>query len=160
MMDPQIASVVIERGLARPLTGMPKSWQRMKPSKPILSGLRKEISKIFVVISRSTNFTIRKLLPVLLSVIFTAHALPKAISLLKSTVTVKPSIRRPAKKSVARETQSISSKFDAVSVSKSPAKKGSGSLVIEGAKSENRIDMKSLYQIFKPTSLKERIFGR
>jgi hypothetical protein len=163
MMDPQIASVVIERGLARPLTGMPKSWQRMKPSKPMLSGLRKEISKIFVLVRRSANFTIRKVLPVLLPVIFSAHALPKLISVLKSNRVMKASRRRPVKKSLVRETQAVTSKFEGrspSSVPKSPMRKGSASVPVEGVKLENRIDLKSLNQIVRPNTLKEKIFGR
>lgn len=164
MMDPQIASVVIERGLARPLTGMPKSWQRMKPSKPILSGLRKEMSKFLVVITRSANFTIRKVLPVLLPLILTAHALPKLITVLKSNISMKASRRPPVKKSLVRETQTVSSKFEVSKspaiVSKSPVRKGSGSVAVEVVKLENRIDMKSLNQIVRPNTLKERIFGR
>jgi hypothetical protein len=163
MMDPQIASVVIERGLARPLTGMPKSWQRMKPSKPMLSGLRKEISKIFVLVRRSANFTIRKVLPVLLPAIFSAHALPKLISVLKSNSVMKASRRRPVNKSLVRETQTVTSKFEGrspSSVPKSPKRKGSASVPVEGVKLENRIDLKSLNQIVRPNTLKEKIFGR
>lgn len=163
MMDPQIASVVIERGLARPLTGMPKSWQRTKPSKPILSGLRKEISKYFVVIRRSANFTIKKVLPVLLPVIFTAHAIPRIISILKLDISSAASMIQSVKEPVIREIKTNSSKFEgkpAASVPKSPAKKRSRNVPVEGAKLENKIDMKSLNQIVRPNTLKERIFGR
>jgi hypothetical protein len=46
VMEPQIAAVVIERSLARPSTGMPKSWMRPEPIKPFGDSVKKSLSNL------------------------------------------------------------------------------------------------------------------
>ena len=63
IMEPQIAAVVIERGLARPSAGMPKSWRRKQPSVPavISEKAAKNLKKTFQAI-------IQRIVPIFSSV--------------------------------------------------------------------------------------------
>lgn len=53
LMEPQIASVVIERNLSRPSNGMPASWRRTDPSDVPIGG--KSISAFFKSIKSLTR---------------------------------------------------------------------------------------------------------
>jgi len=65
MIEPQIAAVVIERGLSRPSSGMPASWKKTniskvsrvrKHNKNIFSGLFKSLGTIIRAIFNKTKF--------------------------------------------------------------------------------------------------------
>ena len=69
VMEPQIAAVVIERGLARPAAGMPKSWRVKKSWAPVVNGkiienLKNRIKSLGEQLKAPASFAVKKVLPV------------------------------------------------------------------------------------------------
>ena len=163
MMDPQIASVVIERGLARPLTGMPKSWCRILPSKPILSGLRETVTAGSAKFSRVVNFTIHKILPFAIPAAGFVFAAPKLFQLLMKSCSSIANFysrnQRQVKDKKSKQTYSRRVKAEMPGPS-SIARKNSG--VSDGlvGKINNRVDMKALNSINRSSTFLERIMGK
>lgn len=167
VMDPQIASVVIERGLARPPTGMPKAWQSIKPSKTLTSDMRKLIfnmmngarSKIFSCYRAMTNvmkFTAKNVIPIVIPTVGIVYGLPKVFSL---GMKVGTSIANnggssPRRIPIIRKVQTSSHSAETMTSRRSV----DSNLIV--SLNENRIDMKALNDIVKPRSLIEKLFGR
>lgn len=80
-MDPQIAAIVIERGLPRPSTGMPKKWIKYQQSPA-------QIPKFIVNMKNTagfvTRFTVHQVLPVALPIALFFFGIPKLLQLLVS----------------------------------------------------------------------------
>jgi len=86
-MEPQIAAVVIERGLARPAAGMPKSWRKKRTWPPIvrsdvLAGMKKRVTTAWRKLKGPATFVARKVAPVVLVGGAALLALPRALDLL------------------------------------------------------------------------------
>ena len=79
IMDPQIAAIVVERGLPRPSTGMPKKWIKYQQSPA-------QIPKFIVNLKNSigfvTHFAVHQVLPVALPVALFFFGIPKLLKLL------------------------------------------------------------------------------
>ena len=155
LMDPQIASVVIERGLARPLTGMPKSWQRIKPSTPMLSGLSSKIASFADKVGKSVVFACKRVLPVAIPIFAAVYSFPKLIALVQKLRTSVVSTKRTkSTPSIQRASEPLPQKQSNVV----KEKQSSGESTIP--KVDSRIDMKALNKIVRPSTLVEKLFGR
>ena len=167
VMDPQIASVVIERGLARPPTGMPKAWQSIKPSKTLTSDMRKLIfnmmngarSQIFSsyrVMKNVMKFTVEKVIPIAIPTAGIIYGLPKVFSLgMKvGTSIANNGGNSPRRIPIIRKLQTSSRSAE----KKTSMKSVDSNLIV--SLNENRIDMKALNDIVKPRSLIEKLLGR
>ena len=75
-MDPQIASVVIERELSRPSTGMPKKWIKYHKSGVSMSKYAAGLQSSF---ERLMSFAVNQVLPVALPIIFFIYGLPMIV---------------------------------------------------------------------------------
>ena len=69
VMEPQIAAVVIERGLARPAAGMPKSWRKKKTWSPVvdrklIENVKNRIKSLGEQLKAPASFAVKKILPV------------------------------------------------------------------------------------------------
>ena len=69
VMEPQIAAVVIERGLARPAAGMPKSWRKKTTWSPVVDGklienLKNRIKSLGEQLKAPATFVVKRVLPV------------------------------------------------------------------------------------------------
>ena len=163
MMDPQIASVVIERGLARPLTGMPKSWYKILPSKPILSGLRESVTAGSANFNRVINFTIHKILPFAIPAAGFVYAAPKLFQLLMRSYSLIANFSnknlRKVKEKQSKQTFSRRVKPE-ISGQSSITRKNTG--VRDGlvGKVSDRVDMKALNSINRSSTFFERIMGK
>lgn len=155
LMDPQIASVVIERGLARPLTGMPKSWQRIKPSTPMLSGLRSKLATFGDKVRKSVVFACKRVLPVAIPIVAAVYSFPKLLSMVGKLRTSAASGKRTkSAPSIQRITESMPQKQS--NVVKEKQRSGESTI----PKVDGRIDMKALNKIVRPSTLVEKLFGR
>lgn len=81
IMDPQIASVVIERGLSRPSSGMPKSWIKIQSEIPFLE---KQMTRLKNSMLKLADFTIYKIAPVAITAYTAVYILPNFVRLLVS----------------------------------------------------------------------------
>lgn len=85
IMEPQIAAVVIERGLARPTAGMPRSW-RKKRTWPIndkaFSGFGNRIKTMCGRLKAPAVFAVQRVLPVALVGAATFVTMPYIIDIL------------------------------------------------------------------------------
>ena len=174
VMDPQIASVVIERGLARPATGMPRSWQKIQPSKPMLLGLRKRIASGFLVVQKRMRFMVMKVLPIAVPIAGAVIALPTVIRVMaKSSVwlaaTVRSNYRQLSEDSSGRLiSDSNSNSGQPASTPKLTTKPSSRTTKTAATNSKsdstdkinNRIDMRALNQVVRPSTLLEKMMGR
>ena len=153
-MDPQIASVVIEKGLSRPSTGMPKKWIKYQQSE---SSLKKNVAVMKTVLSRLAKFTVTRLLPVVLPLAAIVHILTKGL-------TRSPVIDRP----IPTFTKKYPSIFNPKLRQKS---KPPGASNFEQTRtytssrskrgiSDRMIDMKSLRQIIEKSTFFRNFFGR
>jgi hypothetical protein len=81
IMDPQIAAIVIERGLPRPSTGMPKKWIKYQQSPA-------QIPKFFVDVKNTvrfvSHFAVHQVLPVALPIALFFFGVPKLLQLFAS----------------------------------------------------------------------------
>jgi hypothetical protein len=137
VMDPQIASVVIERGLSRPSSGMPKSWIKIQQEIPFLE---KQMTRLKNSVLKLAGFIIYKIAPVAITAYTIGYILPNFVRLIvnKSTGLIKGN--KPLKSS---------SKGDISKNSKSSTWKGIGTKrkSNEGSKIQN-VDIKSMSKIF------------
>lgn len=174
VMDPQIASVVIERGLARPPTGMPKAWQSIKPSKTLTSDMRKVIfnfvkgvkSRVhsgYRATKKVVTFTVKKVLPIVIPTIGIIYYLPKVVSLgMRVGASVAgsgggSSRRMPVIRRLNTGLQSEEPE-PRIRATLNTKKSVDSDLII--SLNENRIDMKALNEIVRPRSIIEKLFGR
>lgn len=133
VMDPQIAAVVIDRGLSRPSTGMPTSWIKTKQIEPVTPKYIKYLQKKIKALS---NFAVKKVLPIAIPVVAAAYILPRAFQFLVET-------------------------FSSESF-KSPSKliKNKKSRDIKKPKEDKIIDIRSLHKIIKPPVFLSKFFQR
>lgn len=93
IMDPQIAAIVIERGLSRPSAGMPKKWIKYQQSPA-------QIPKFIVNIKKSVgfvlHFAVRRVLPVALPIALCFLGIPKLQQLLPSDTSADRFSEKPA----------------------------------------------------------------
>lgn len=150
-MDPQIASVVIEKGLSRPSTGMPKKWIKYQQSEPSLT---KYVAVLKSALTRFTKFTFTKLLPVVLPLAAIGHVLAKRF--LGSPVEGRPistftkeypSIFKPKLRQKSRPPGSSS--VD-----------NSREFSLSRKKREGLVDIRSLRQIIEKSNFVQKLFGR
>ena len=136
VMEPQIAAVVIERGLARPSAGMPRSW-RKKRTWPIndkaLSGFGNRIKTILGRLKEPAMFAVQRVLPVALVGGAAALAMPHIINVLglgqslliggvKCLASIRlPSVKLPALPAASPARKAVSSKPPPVPVEAKPA---------------------------------------
>ena len=153
-MDPQIASVVIEKGLSRPPAGMPKKWIKYQQSESLLT---KNVAVLRNVLSRFARFTVTRLLPVVLPLAAVVHVLAKqftgspAVGRPISTFTKKyPSIFKSKLRQKSKPPGS--SNFEQSKISSS-TKKGRDT-------SDKMVDIRSLRQIIEKSTFFRNIFGR
>lgn len=164
MMDPQIASVVIERGLARPLTGMPKSWHKIQPSKPMLSGIRESVTASSQKFKKVVNFAIYKVLPIAIPAAGFVYAVPKLFQILmqsyssmKAAPNSSPLKARPLKRQKPELSRRLKTEIPKpVSVTRRKA----GGVDVTDSKLNNRIDMRALNKINRPSSFLEKLIGK
>ena len=86
-MEPQIAAVVIERGLARPTAGMPKSWRKKRTwspivSKDVLANVKNRVKAVWRALKGPATFVAQKVAPAVLVGGAVLLALPRALDLL------------------------------------------------------------------------------
>ena len=164
LMDPQIASVVIERGLARPLTGMPKSWHKILPTKPLLSDLRIKIADGTRKMMKGVKYVVRKVLPIALPVAGVVLVLPSVFNLVKlSSAMTKEFVTSTYEKSsnrrkLARASQKAIPEEKKI-VKKAPVKAVVVNDIID-VKANNRVDMKTLNSVNRPLNFFEKLLIR
>lgn len=88
-MEPQIAAVVIEKQLARPLSGMPPGWRRTDivddDEGSALARSLQSLKSLTQKISSAISFFAKKALPVLLPLVIVGYTGPKLFDTAKST---------------------------------------------------------------------------
>ncbi len=177
IMEPQIAAVVIERGLARPSAGMPRSW-RKKRTWPIndkaFSGFGDRIKTLCGQLKAPAVFAVQRVLPVALAGGATILALPHVINLLglgqsliiggiKGLASIRlPSIKLPALPAAAPARKATVSKPPPAPVQtkaapapappkqqKRPAAKAAATEAPRYDLNTGRVDMKALGSVLK-----------
>lgn len=108
VMDPQIASVVIEKRLSRPSSGMPKSWIRKQQEIPFME---QQMTRLKNSILKLTDFTIHKIFPVAISAYAVFYILPNVVRSLftKTTAIFKSdkSFKSPKKVGATKNSKSF-----------------------------------------------------
>ena len=141
VMDPQIASVVIERGLSRPSNGMPKKWIKLQSKTPSFGKFFDQFKKF---VSQATEFVHKTFLPVffpIAAILYGLNFLSKSFSKEKtSKFSPSKGIKLP---SFFSNNRSKSSNFSSKPPNRSTAK---------APVSRKNVDIKSLNKIVQSSS--------
>ena len=151
VMDPQIAQVVIERGLSRPLTGMPVKWGKDQSLAVEHNGQLKSMIK------KATDLVFMKIFPLVIPVAAIIYALPMTLRYFRKKDSTKSdsvhAFKRPG--FVLKGSQKSSKNLPR---SSPPSLRRDKKHV--GAKGRKDVDMRALNRIVKPFNLLSSLTGK
>ena len=146
IMDPQIAQVVIERGLSRPLTGMPLKWGKDQSRNPLAV---KRNGQTKIIWKKATDLVLTKIIPLVLPVAAIIYVLPIMTRNFQWNGSTKSdslyAFRRPG---------------FVLKGSQNPSKSLRGDMKHVGTKSRKDVDMRALNRIVKPFKLMNLFSGK